>query len=195
MIYRSAGWRGFFVAFSPCLLRATFSEGIGITVYENSREFIWSNRGSSLMEWYWFSSNWGLQTYIKTLNSFFDYFLYHFVFLFVEIWELWIEQKVKILKKLLIVWKFLLLLISLLNFRHKVFFCFFEVALVSLKHWIIKGLAFVSAKDMLASAETVQTKLFLNLFKRNTIGLQITNLGCCNRLLFFLKFVFDIGLI
>jgi hypothetical protein len=50
MIHRNAGWRGFFVGFSPCLLRATFSEGIGITVYENSRELIWSSRGSSLLE-------------------------------------------------------------------------------------------------------------------------------------------------
>jgi solute carrier family 25 carnitine/acylcarnitine transporter 20/29 len=33
MIYRAAGWRGFWVGLSPCLIRAAYSDGIGIVAY------------------------------------------------------------------------------------------------------------------------------------------------------------------
>ena len=36
-IYRKHGVRGFFVGLSPCLIRAAYSDGIGIITYEKSR--------------------------------------------------------------------------------------------------------------------------------------------------------------
>lgn len=36
-IYRLNGWKGFFVGISPCLIRAAYSEGIGIMAYEKTR--------------------------------------------------------------------------------------------------------------------------------------------------------------
>ena len=36
-IYRAQGWRGFCVGLSPCLLRAAYSDGIGIVAYEKAR--------------------------------------------------------------------------------------------------------------------------------------------------------------
>ena len=43
-IYRSQGIRGFFVGISPCLIRASYSDAVGIVVYEKCRESLWSYR-------------------------------------------------------------------------------------------------------------------------------------------------------
>ena len=43
-IYRLNGWKGFFSGLSPCLIRAAYSEGIGIMAYEKARESMWHMR-------------------------------------------------------------------------------------------------------------------------------------------------------
>ena len=45
-IYRRTGWKGFFVGLKPCLIRAAYSDSVGIMVYEKSREFMWGRRVS-----------------------------------------------------------------------------------------------------------------------------------------------------
>ena len=43
-ILKLHGWKGFFVGLSPCLIRGAYSEGVGIMVYEKTREFLWEYR-------------------------------------------------------------------------------------------------------------------------------------------------------
>jgi solute carrier family 25 (mitochondrial carnitine/acylcarnitine transporter), member 20/29 len=43
-IYKANGFKGFFMGLSPCLIRAAYSEGIGIMAYEKTRELLWDYR-------------------------------------------------------------------------------------------------------------------------------------------------------